>query len=350
MNKRIFFKGYYGFQNIGDDLFVKTAEYLSQRMLNAQPCFVGQRLPDLCADSRGITVKSRRAGQLCEIVCALHSDAVIIFGGSTIRRVGSMGKLYGWLYHFPKLNAKTAAIGTSICVEAGDSQLPRFLNRMLLTAVRDERSLQELEACGVRARLSFDPVILLPEVFPKLRMVQREDNVLGLCPCVNRQASEESVRELYLRILTAAVPQCGFRKVKVFQFNGKAAEDLALCHGLCRQMVQLGLETEFVPYSSDTEHFCAEFCSCQMIFGSRLHSGIMAYALEIPFLLEEYHEKCSDFLDTIHHSQRILQEDLEVSKDSFVKVWQEKCNAGILPPSTFEKTFRETIQCLSDRL
>lgn len=44
--KKIFFKGYYGFSNFGDDIFVLTADYITKKYLNCQAIFIGEILPN----------------------------------------------------------------------------------------------------------------------------------------------------------------------------------------------------------------------------------------------------------------------------------------------------------------
>jgi hypothetical protein len=50
--KRIFFKGHYGYKNVGDDSFVITADWICQNIWNDTiPYFIGIELPVICAKS-----------------------------------------------------------------------------------------------------------------------------------------------------------------------------------------------------------------------------------------------------------------------------------------------------------
>lgn len=345
--KKIFFKGYYGFQNLGDDLFVKSAEFLAVNRLNAVPHFVGTNLPKLSKKSKKSEAPNRQLARIYELCACIRADRIVIFGGSTIARVGGKLQLYHIISRFPFLYQKTSTIGTSVEIPGEEQERQRLVEllcRMQYVAVRDERSYREVTAQNVKCEFSFDPVIILSDVFPNLKDIKRDSGILGLCPCVNREEPLEEVEKRYEIFIKKIVTKCDIKRVRIFQFNGRAGEDAMFCKHLREFCREIGPEAEVIGYTKDSESMCAGVCKCAVVFGSRLHSGIVSYALGIPFMLEEYHIKCSDFLDTIGHRERFDPNDLDASAERFQRVWERKENEGIVNPDIFKEKFYHAVE------
>lgn len=345
--KKIFFKGYYGFQNLGDDLFVKAAEFLAVNRLNAVPHFVGTNLPKLSKKSKKSEAPNRKIARIYELCACVTAGRIVIFGGSTIARVGGKLQLYHIISRFHFLYKKTSTIGTSVEIPGEEHErwrLVELLQKMQYVAVRDERSYREVTAQKVKCEFSFDPVVILSDVFPNLKDIKRDSDALGLCPCVNRKEPLKEVEESYEIFIRRIMTKCDIKRVRIFQFNGRAVEDALFCNHLLDFCRKAGLKAEVISYTEDSESICAELCKCSVVFGSRLHSGIVSYALGIPFMLEEYHIKCSDFLDTIEHRERFDPNDIDASAERFKRVWERKENEGIVNPDIFKEKFYHAVE------
>lgn len=57
--QQIYFKGYYGYKNIGDDIFCVTADWLCNNLWdNKRAVFIGPNLPNVSKSSKKVTVKT----------------------------------------------------------------------------------------------------------------------------------------------------------------------------------------------------------------------------------------------------------------------------------------------------
>lgn len=95
-----------------------------------------------------------------------------------------------------------------------------------------------------------------------------------------------------------------------------------------------------------TEEFLREMNTCNFILGSRLHSGIVAYALDIPFILIEYHSKCTEFLNTINHNYRFDLSNYEINKENYNTLIKSGNVPGIVESGYFRGILIETLKKL----
>jgi len=56
---------------------------------------------------------------------------------------------------------------------------------------------------------------------------------------------------------------------------------------------------KLIDYNPDTIGVISKLVECDLIFSVRLHSAIFSATQNIPSLLVEYHQKCTDYLDDI---------------------------------------------------
>src|SRR5690606_18747409 len=59
---------------------------------------------------------------------------------------------------------------------------------------------------------------------------------------------------------------------------------------------------DVVEYSRDTKKIWKSVAECDFVLSTRLHAAIFACFAEVPFMLNEYHRKCIDFLDDVGYS------------------------------------------------
>jgi hypothetical protein len=59
MKKSIYFKGYFGFKNLGDDIFCVTADYICNNIWeNTRPIFIGRDLPLISNNALKMNIKN----------------------------------------------------------------------------------------------------------------------------------------------------------------------------------------------------------------------------------------------------------------------------------------------------
>lgn len=349
--KKIFFKGYYGFKNLGDDLYVNIAAYICQNFLKVTPYFVGSNLPKLYFKAKTIQIKNRWICRCIELILCFRLDYIVFFGGSTLGWSNNKFHLQNVINEIPYLNHKVSTIGTSIIVtkdETNKYKLMKYLKKLQFIAVRDIKTKNYLEQMSLKPKFSFDPAIILSDVFPELCKVKRKEGILGICVCLNREESYISVKKRFNLFLEQVLTKCDILHVYIIQFNGMSLEDEMLCMEIADICKRKNKDSFYFRYSEDSLELCKTISNCSMIFGSRLHSGIIAYALNIPFMLEEYHEKCTDFLDTINHMLRYDKNNLELSVYNFIKIWKEKKVEELISPDSFKKNFYNTIECYKE--
>lgn len=350
MKKIIFFKGYYGFKNIGDDIFVLVAEYVTEKYLESMGLFIGNDLPKTPGESIKLSLGQRGICRLAEIISCFSANRIIVFGGSTISNIGGIKKLYTWIDRFRVLSKKTSTIGTSITVSREVHEQKRtigFLRKLQMVAVRDRRSEMELMEKGVETVFSFDPAIIISDIFPELLQIEREKDVLGVCMCINNSESASDTIERTIDFLKCVVKDCDIKRVVVFRFFD-SFEDKCLCEEIMQRCKTVVENVSFVDYTRDINKFCQEFVKCNMIFGSKLHAGIIAYSFKIPFMLDEYHKKCTDFLDTINHKYCYERTNRELSAARFKELWEKGKVPDIVEPSILKQVFYETILTYRD--
>ncbi len=192
--EKIYFKGYYGFSNLGDDIFCVTADYISNNIWkNKQPIFIGEKLPIVSNNAKTIEYKNRILRKITELFICLKSEYIIYFGGSTLSgKILGLKDLKYYLDRFSVFHQKLGSIGTSIGpfkTEEDYNSITKFLKKFNFIAVRDFSSLDIAKNIGLerKATFCFDIAILIKDVFPSLRMTKTKSKngkiKLGISLC-----------------------------------------------------------------------------------------------------------------------------------------------------------------------
>jgi len=318
--KKVYFIGYYGYKNMGDDVFCAVADWICGNIWkNVEPVFIGKDLPKLSHRAKAYHVDNILK-KILKSIYLIRADKIIYFGGSMLRygiRGLSDARYYMNKYKF--LYNKLGTIGTSIGPfksQQDRESIKEFLKKFNFICVRDYESIKILEEMGIQKQysFSFDPAILIKDVFPSLKEKKKKkyDKVkLGVSLChheryVGEDLRIEKEREKAIELLLDEVVESNknISEIVFFIFNGNEKRGDEEITKYFYNKYKDKIKTSIVDYTPDTEQFCQQLNSCDMIFGVRLHSGILAYVLNIPFILVEYHKKCTDFLNTINYSNR----------------------------------------------
>jgi len=160
---------------------------------------------------------------------------------------------------------------------------------------------------------AFDLAVLLPllktpsEIEHGRQMPASAQKTLGVSICHYERyipggdMSIESAREQnMLKALTQLVKSEKI-KIRLIVFNGNPRRgDVEITTDFYNRLSSIpGSSVEMVTYQNNPLKTWEAVRSCDALLGVRLHSAIFAYAAKVPFLLVEYHPKCSDFMTEI---------------------------------------------------
>lgn len=316
MKRWLVVDGYYGMQNAGDDAFcVVVAEIARNRWKIDDLAFVAteSRLPVLPQPARGVfpeRVRLKGHGRFAPLAAMLRAGRVAHIGGSTFTSLDGRQRDQRRLAHLGLLSLHALAISVGPFASATAArEVVGFLRAFKSVSLRDSASAERIRSIDptLTPQVGFDLAVLLPTLeFFRTRMetVRKVRSsgppILGVSVCRDatlRGASSpsddrrehnmiRSLRELAHR------RQVSYRFIVFNNHPRWGDEDLSR-----RTAAALAdsAETQVLRYESDVRSVFAAVAGCDAVLGTRLHSGIFAYASGTPFALVEYHPKCHDF-------------------------------------------------------
>lgn len=368
MGKLVYFKGYYGFKNIGDDIFCITADWLCKEMLNDKKAIViGENLPNLSSNIKKFNIKNYWLRKAFEFFLIFNSDYIIFFGGSLFHRIGGIRDIKFILEKLPIFYRKLIAIGISIGPFKSQDDyesIKNFLSKFNNILVRDISSIEIIKDMKVNVKysFSFDLAILINKVFPTLKLNsdnnlslnKREKIKIGVSLChyeryVGGNLNEEEMREKAVFAFIDSIIKKyknNIDEIVFFEFNGSRDKgDFEITQHFYNK-IKNNINSRIVNYTKDTEKFINELNACDFVIGMRLHSGILAYALNIPFMLVEYHKKCTEFLNTINHNFRFDIENQAENLKNFDILLEKREIPNIKKPKFFEDIMMRELKLL----
>lgn len=328
---KILFTGYYGFNNFGDDLFPLACINGSSLYLKDCECYILS--PPIAGIEGNYLVPAHLAklyrhsgllGKLVRLVFmvvgAFWCGNLVLAGGSTIAS-GSSLRMARIQYYLALLGVcNVSAIGVSVGPfwSDKDRQLAAsFIKNLKYFSVRDLSSVVECQKLG----LSEVPHYFgdLAGALPLEPFLKSEDQrntgapkVLGVSVCRyesyvagNLEVEEYRNLAIFQGVLAfAKESQCS---VSVIVLNANA--DLGDCEISNKLFLFLKKEGVDVSISNYVGPYAAlqAIHACDLFFSVRLHGAIVAYLMNIPFSLVEYHHKCKAFINSIgrHHDCRL---------------------------------------------
>lgn len=365
--KKIYFKGYYGFKNLGDDIFCVTADWICNHLWKESfPIFIGDSIPNISNNAKKIETKNRFYKKIWEIYICLKADHIIYFGGSVLSKMSGYKDLKFYLNKFSIFNKKLGTIGTSIGPFRNTNDydsIRDFLAKFNFIAVRDYSSLSTVGKMNIdnSTSFSFDSAIIIKDVFPSLNNKEIKSNTnkiklaVSLCHYERYKGMDLSIeKEREAGVLDfiheLIESDNNIEEIVFFEFNGdENLGDLGLINEFNDSLKQK-VKTKIVNYSSDTESFCAELNKCDFLVGIRLHSGILAYSMNIPFFLIEYHPKCTEFLNTINNNYRFEINNNGANIIKYNQIMKKKYLPEIVEPKYFRDIFIEQVLKIGNNL
>lgn len=315
--------------NYGDDLFATIAPLAARRFWGApNACSVSPRLIGV---DRGLFGVSRlvpaslyrarhplgravRFGSLVAASCGC--DLLVMAGGSLVSSQSS--SMLRWIQRLGAGSGRVPLAGIGISVGPFRSSrhrddAARCLSSFAYLSVRDGRSYELLKTMA----LPRSPVLAgdLAGLWPLLRTPGvRDDRVsapmLGVSLCNYERFVIGGDREAEVRrerILTRAV--CKVAKARALQVrvlvlnNHPTMGDVAISTRFSRALAEEGVRHEVIGLDGGAPEIWRAIEQCSGVLTVRLHGAITAHLCDVPFVLVEYHEKCSNYLDDISQPQ-----------------------------------------------
>lgn len=315
----ILFTGFYGQKNTGDDAFVEVASWGAKNIWqknNNRFLAIDENLPNTIIPSRGYPFSIPRTYSLQSNLLIKNADYLISGGGSTIHSVMSKRN--------PKSKAvnrkqktndiKIGGIGVSVgpfkTIE-DEMAIEEYLKSVDFLAVRDIKSFEYVSSLNLPYKPinAFDLAALLPEVY-NYTPTSKEENknkTLGVSVCRHEsiQKDMDLRKEVKRNEQTIALLKSIDKKEEVhFKFyviNGHSKiGDYSLTLETIEKVAPKSYEV--IEYSKNTQSVWKSIAKCDFVISTRLHAAIFACFSETPFMLNEYHRKCTDFLHNVDYN------------------------------------------------
>lgn len=350
------FSGYYGAKNSGDDAFCDVAAWGAKKYWNVrQPLFFSASLPRMLVDARNYAPHRDHAAFARGVLDVFTSDMFVSAGGSTYhsKLKPSDFRTYAQLKKKLRCPGKSAAIGISLGPyrnSDAEKSTVSYLRTLDYLALRDTRSYELAMSYSLPKQpvLAFDLAALLPEMYGKVQpKIDRKRKVVGVSVCnyeryTGGDLTKEESRNSFVRDLIRSVGETMDVHFRFFIFNGN---ELNGDEGAIADVVAAlpkGVSYEVIPYLGDVQRTFFMINECDVVLAVRLHAAVFACFGETPFLLVEYHDKCTDFLDDVGQGVRYRLGDGDVG----VREARDRLGellTGVDPPSQLVQVRRRAL-------
>lgn len=316
----ILFAGYYGQKNTGDDAFVEVSAWGAEKywgINNIKYLAKSQNLPITQSESvKGYPLTIPRGYRYQESILLRKTKYLISAGGSTIHSkmaASNIKNKAAMLKNKHPEKIKIGGIGISIGpfkTLEDERTIAEYLKTLDFLAVRDQASFDFASSLQLPYKPinAFDLAALLPEIYSSKKINEDvtlyEKKVVGISVCPYESisdreniAKEESRKKMLVALLKELEKQADIR-FKFLVINGNERNgDLELT----QEIIALSelKDVQIIPYQKRTESMWDEIISCDFVISTRLHAAIFACFSGVPFMLNEYHRKCGDFLETV---------------------------------------------------
>lgn len=343
--------GWYGHKNSGDDaLLLMTSRMIGQMSTDVELTIQIPREGQLPALPG--YVKIRRLPKrlfkghlfLSRLSAVLGADALVFGGGSTMsdvnkqrmtslrfkHRVCRAAKLKGMPIVFIALGLGPLVTSKGIAIARA------ILNMADLVEVRDGASFKlckELEVSSTVVR-GFDPAVLIPKLIAE-RPIQSEHTDkavptigISLAMTSGTVANSQLHHEVKIDHLVEALRHIAASRtlriagIEMCGSDSYANNDGHLCNRLLTKLEDV-CEATYIPYTPNPIKMMSRLSMLSAIIAERLHAGIYAYALGIPFAVVPYHSKCTAFAEDVGLPQMCLL-DPEIPTEQVKRVLEHQ--------------------------
>jgi len=356
--KKITFEGFYGFKNAGDDAFVEVASWGAKKYWGCtNNVFLGAHLPKVInkINTRQLLPTLKGFDRVNLLGHLLNSDCFISAGGSTFSKIPShSNKALATTYGRFDRRIQLGAIGVSIGpFENGmdEKNVIKYLQSLQFLAVRDSKSFDYLSSLNLPYQPvnAFDLAALLPLVYKsssqsfKTNLAQK---TIGISICnyesfVGGDLKQEAKRNLFFKELLNLILKHTNVHLKVFIINdnpkiGDAKVTEVLLAGVDEKRFTV------LPYSGNVKKTWDQISSCDLMISTRLHASIFACYSKVPFILLEYHRKCSDFLNDVGQDEMFRVYDAEKSPEEVMQTIEYALIGEAKEPTNLQHTIEKS--------
>lgn len=330
----ILFTGFYGYRNSGDDAFIEVASWGANKIWkknNNRFLCKKSNLPKTLKPVKGYPFEVNRTYGIQANLLLNNTQAFVYAGGSTIH-----GEISSNNIRFKAVQKKISgkklkfgAIGVSIGPFKSikdENAVKSYLRQMDFLAVRDQASfdfVSSLDGLPYKPVNAFDLAALLPEIyqFDGRKPLSIRQKVIGISVCQyeslqsNMDIEKEKKRNAMLIKLINKIDEKEDIHFKFFVINGNdKIGDLKLTKEIIARSKPSSYE--IYSYNKETKQTWLSIAECDFVISTRLHAAIFACFANTPFMLNEYHRKCGDFLDNIGYNDklRLYNSDYDIDK------------------------------------
>ena len=329
---KILYTGWYGYHNAGDDAFVYITDWqLRKKFPNSEIYCLSPQHYGYGVQSIFLSKKMSFKAYLLSLIWYIPRMDVLVFSGGSLFK-GSFNSNYHYaiIKTLCKLfRVKMLAIGVSVgpfLSKEESNKWTRFLTCFSLLALRDKRSYKLAREMGLNNdSLGFDIACMLPNLLKECHIDVSGSNkdTIGVSLCSFATESFQSDIKKSLLGFFKQKKRCD--KIKMLVLKGGENGDKKISEDLATELCMFGYQCEVIDYH---DPFCViqNMKSCKMMICTRLHAGIFAYSFGVPFLMFEYEEKCTDFLNEIGKTDKCRIPELTFDKlgDAFENILSEK--------------------------
>lgn len=315
------FTGYYGQLNTGDDAFVEVASWGAKKYWHSKSnkfLAKANNLPITTTEASGYPFSIPKTYNVQKRLLISSTKSLVSAGGSTIHSTLNRNNIKKIAINRKAAgqDLKIGAIGVSIGPFKSlkdEKSVIDYLKYIDFLSVRDQASFDFVSSL----QLPYDPInafdlaALLPKIYginkPSLNNAKKTIGI-SVCPVesINNKHNihNEHKRNEKTIQLIKQLDQSEEINFKFFIINGHPiVGDLKLTN----EIISLANPKSFeiVHYQKNTRVMWDQVSSCDFVISTRLHAAIFACFSNTPFMLNEYHKKCSDFLETIKFEDRL---------------------------------------------
>lgn len=316
MTKKILFTGYYGQKNTGDDAFVEVASWGAEKYWSSPDArFLAKkgRLPRTQLETKGYPISIPRSYSFQNQYLLKNADFLISAGGSTIHSKMNVNNPKAMAVSLKKKHGKIKIGGIGVSIgpfktKEDEQAIQEYLKMLDFLALRDDFSYQYARTLQLPYEPinAFDLAALLPDVysFDEKIKIQHKKKIIGISVCPyesihpHLDTENEILRNERMIRLIKEIEKLENVHFKFYVINGhENVGDLDLTN----QTIQASRPESFeiIHYNPHTRFIWESISQCDFMISTRMHGAIFACFSSTPFMLNEYHRKCSDFLDDI---------------------------------------------------
>lgn len=328
------FTGYYGQFNTGDDAFVEVASWGAKKYWHSEDNrFLAKtnNLPITTTKTSGYPFNIPKTYRAQKRLLLSSTKSLVSAGGSTIHSTLNKSNIKKIAINRKAAgqDLKVGAIGVSIgpfnSLEDEKSVID-YLKNIDFLAVRDQASFDFVSSLQLPYKPinAFDLAALLPEIYGiNKASFNNAKKTIGISVCpVESINNKHNIRNEHRRNektvqLIKQLDQSYEINFKFFVINGHpAVGDLKLTNDIINQANPKNFE--IVHYQKNTKVMWDQISSCDFVISTRLHAAIFACFSNTPFMLNEYHKKCTNFLETIKFEDklRLYNSEYDVKKQA----------------------------------